>query len=106
MTTRNKDDSRKDQPTNQDISINSSPQMGGSRAESKLAGRAPDHPHSRQNMVNDVVNIEGEEEPEFENAGGGLPRQCANQQITEQKKVTPVRAENQPARDQNKRRAS
>ena len=68
------------QRQHQDSPGSGAPQTGGSRAESQLAGRAPDQPQSRQNIVNEAVNIEGEEEPEFQNAGGGLPRQRANQQ--------------------------
>src|SRR4051794_31540728 len=56
------------------------PQTGGSRSETKLSGRAPNQSRSRQTIVDEIVNVEGEEEPEFQNAGGGQPRQRANQQ--------------------------
>ncbi len=73
------------QRTQQDTSLSGTPQTGGSRAESQHAGRAPNQPQSRQNLVNEAVNIEGEEEPEFQNAGGGQPRQRANQQNVDQR---------------------
>jgi hypothetical protein len=56
------------------------PQTGGSRSETKLSGRAPNQSRSRQTIVDEIVNVEGEQEPEFQNAGGGQPRQRANQQ--------------------------
>ncbi|HEV7551416.1 MAG TPA: hypothetical protein VGP65_07035 [Candidatus Angelobacter sp.] len=68
------------QRTHQDTSISAMPQTGGSRAESKLAGRAPNQSKSQQTIINDIVNVEGEEEPELQNAGGGQPRVRANQQ--------------------------
>ena len=68
------------QRTHQDTSISGTPQAGGSRAESKLAGRAPNQSKSQQTIINDIVNVEGEEEPESQNAGGGQPRVRANQQ--------------------------
>jgi hypothetical protein len=68
------------QRTHQDTSISGMPQMGGSRAESKLAGRAPNQSKSQQTIINDIVNVEGEEEPESQNAGGGQSRVRANQQ--------------------------
>jgi hypothetical protein len=68
------------QRTHQDTSISGTPQMGGSRAESKLAGRAPNQSKSQQTIINDIVNVEGEEEPEAQNAGGGQSRVRANQQ--------------------------
>ena len=68
------------QRTHQDTSISGTPQAGGSRAESKLAGRAPNQSKSQQTIINDIVNVEGEEEPESQNAGGGQSRLRANQQ--------------------------
>src|SRR4051794_560114 len=68
------------QRTHQDTSISGTPQAGGSRAESKLAGRAPNESKSQQTIINDIVNVEGEEEPEAQNAGGGQSRVRANQQ--------------------------
>ena len=68
------------QRTHQDTSISAMPQTGGSRAESKLAGRAPNQSKSQQTIINDIVNVEGEEEPELQNAGGGQRRVRANQQ--------------------------
>jgi hypothetical protein len=55
-------------------------QMGGSRAESKQAGRVRNQSQSRQTMENNLVDVEGEEEPQFQNAGGGQARQRANRQ--------------------------
>ncbi len=55
-------------------------QMGSSRAESKQAGRVRHQSQSRQTMQNDLVDVEGEEEPQFQNAGGGQSRKRANQQ--------------------------
>jgi CBS domain-containing protein len=55
-------------------------QMGSSRAESKQAGRVRNQSQSRQTMQNELVDVEGEEEPEFQNAGGGQARQRANKQ--------------------------
>lgn len=57
-----------------------SAQMGGSRAESKQAGRVRNQSQSRQTMQNNLVDVEGEEEPQFQNAGGGQSRKRANQQ--------------------------
>lgn len=68
------------QRTHQDTSTRGMPQMGGSRAESKLAGRTPNQSKSQQTIANDMVNVEGEEEPESQNAGGGQSRVRANQQ--------------------------
>jgi hypothetical protein len=68
------------QRTHQDTSVSGTPQMGGSRAESKLAERAPNQSKSQQTISNDMVNVEGEEEPEAQNAGGGQSRVRANQQ--------------------------
>ena len=48
--------------------------------ETKLSGRTPDQSRSRQSMVDETVNVEGEKEPAFQNAGGGQPRHRANQQ--------------------------
>lgn len=55
-------------------------QSGGTRAESAQAGRTRNQSRSRQTIANDIVNAEGEEEPEFQNAGGGNARQRGNQQ--------------------------
>lgn len=68
------------QRTHQDTSISGTPQTGGSRAESKLAGRMPNQSKSQQTITNDMINVEGEEEPESQNAGGGQSRVRANQQ--------------------------
>lgn len=71
------------QRTHQDTSISGTPQAGGSRAESKLAGRMPNQSKSQQTIVNDLVNVEGEEEPDAQNAGGGQSRVRANQQTND-----------------------
>lgn len=55
-------------------------QSGGTRAESSLAGRTRNQSRSQQTIANEIVNAEGEEEPEFQNAGGGNARQRGNQQ--------------------------
>ena len=55
-------------------------QSGGARAESTLAGRIRNQSRSQQTIANEIVNAEGEEEPDFQNAGGGNARQRANQQ--------------------------
>jgi CBS domain-containing protein len=55
-------------------------QQGGTRAENALAGRSRNQSRSQQSIANDPVNNEGEEEPTFQNAGGGQARQRANQQ--------------------------
>ena len=55
-------------------------QRGGSRAESKLSGRTSNQSKSQQTIANDLVNVEGEEEPEYQNAGGGQARQRANRE--------------------------
>jgi CBS domain-containing protein len=55
-------------------------QTGGSRGESAQSGRVRNQSQSRQTIENEVVNLEGEGEPEFQNAGGGQARQRANQQ--------------------------
>ncbi len=66
---------------NQDTSIRrGTAQMGGTRGESKQAGRARNQSQSRQAVQNELVDVEGEEEPEFQNAGGGQARQRANKQ--------------------------
>ena len=57
-----------------------SPQQGGSRSENANAGRIRNQSKSQQSIANEVVNVEGEEEFELENAGGGNARQRANQQ--------------------------
>ncbi|HKT52597.1 MAG TPA: CBS domain-containing protein [Candidatus Angelobacter sp.] len=55
-------------------------QAGGRRAESANAGRVRNQSQSQQSIANDIVDVEGEEEPDFQNAGGGLARQRANRQ--------------------------
>lgn len=55
-------------------------QAGGTRAESANAGRVRNQSQSQQSLANDIVDVEGEEEPDFQNAGGGQARQRANQQ--------------------------
>ena len=70
------------QRTHQDTSNRGTPQAGGSRAESKVAARVPNQSKSQQTVINELVNLEGEEEPESQNAGGGQPRVRANQQST------------------------
>jgi predicted transcriptional regulator len=55
-------------------------QSGGTRAESAMAGRTRNQSRSQQTIANEIVNAEGEEEPEFQNAGGGNARQRGNQQ--------------------------
>src|SRR5947209_13256651 len=55
-------------------------QQGGTRAESANAGRIRNQSKSQQSVANDLVNVEGEEEFEFENAGGGNARQRANKE--------------------------
>jgi CBS domain-containing protein len=55
-------------------------QAGGTRAESATAGRVRNQSQSQQSIANDIVDVEGEEEPDFQNAGGGQARQRANQQ--------------------------
>ena len=57
-------------------------QMGSSRAESKQAGRVRNQSKSRQTMENEIVDVEGEQERQFQNAGGGQARRRANQQRT------------------------
>ena len=52
---------------------------GGSRAESANAGRVRNQSQSQQSIANDIVDVEGEEEPDFQNAGGGQARQRGNQ---------------------------
>jgi len=64
----------------QDTALRGNAQTGGNRAESRLAGRKGNASQSRQSLANDLVNREGEEESEFQNAGGGQSRQRANQQ--------------------------
>lgn len=54
--------------------------VGGTRAENANAGRARNQSRSQQTIANDIVDVEGEEEPEFQNAGGGNARQRGNQQ--------------------------
>jgi hypothetical protein len=89
MTRRNENKQEDDQSTRSRTSAGKSegeqiaederPQTGGSRGETKLSGRTPNQSRSQQTMVDETVNMEGEEEPEFQNAGGGQPRQRANQ---------------------------
>jgi CBS domain-containing protein len=55
-------------------------QMSSSRAESRQAGRVRNQSKSRQTIENEQVDVEGEEEPRFQNAGGGQARQRANKQ--------------------------
>ena len=55
-------------------------QQGGTRAENANAARTRNQSQSQQTIQNDLVDMEGEEEPEFQNAGGGQARQRANQQ--------------------------
>jgi hypothetical protein len=90
MKRRNKGNSKDDQSVRsrtaagksagQQVADEDRPQTGGSRGETKLSGRAPNQSRSRQTMVDETVNVEGEKEPQFQNAGGGQPRQQANQQ--------------------------
>src|SRR5438270_1931070 len=67
------------QSTHQDTSLRDM-QTGGTRSESGLSGRVRNASQSRQSLTDDLVNTEGEKEPEFQNAGGGQSRQRANQQ--------------------------
>jgi CBS domain-containing protein len=53
-------------------------QAGGTRAESAGASRVRNQSQSQQSIANDIVDVEGEEEPDFQNAGGQA-RQRANQ---------------------------
>jgi hypothetical protein len=53
---------------------------GGTRAENANAGRSRNQSQSQQTLANEIVDMEGEEEPELQNAGGGQARQRANQQ--------------------------
>ena len=53
---------------------------GGTRAENANASRVRNQSQSQQSIANDIVDVEGEEEPGFQNAGGGQSRQRANQQ--------------------------
>lgn len=53
---------------------------GGTRAENANAGRVRNQSQSQQSIANDIVDVEGEEEPEFQNAGAGQARQRGNQQ--------------------------
>jgi len=55
-------------------------QQGGSRAENANAGRIRNQSKSQQSVANDIVNVEGEEEFEFQNAGGGNSRQRATKE--------------------------
>jgi CBS domain-containing protein len=65
----------------QDTSIRrGTAQMGSSRAESKQAARNRNQSRSRQTAENELVDVEGERERRFQNAGGGQARTRANQQ--------------------------
>ncbi|HYX53097.1 MAG TPA: CBS domain-containing protein [Candidatus Limnocylindrales bacterium] len=56
-------------------------QTGGTRAENATGARSRNASQSQQSVDNDLVDLEGEEEPELANAGGGgQSRQRANQQ--------------------------
>ena len=55
-------------------------QEGGTRAENANAGRFRNQSRSQQSVADDLVNVEGEEEFEFQNAGGGNARQRANKE--------------------------
>jgi hypothetical protein len=55
-------------------------QMGGTRSESGQSGRKRNQSQSRQTVENELTDVEGEEEPQFQNAGGGQARQRANKQ--------------------------
>ena len=55
-------------------------QSGSNRAESVQAGRVRNQSQSRQTIENEIVDVEGEEEGRFQNAGGGNARRRANQQ--------------------------
>ena len=55
-------------------------QQGGTRAEIAHAGRIRNQSKSQQSVANDLVNVEGEEEFQYENAGGGNARQRANKE--------------------------
>jgi CBS domain-containing protein len=55
-------------------------QAGGTRAESAQAGRVRNQSQSQQSIANDIVDVEGEEEPDFQTVGGGQTRRRANQQ--------------------------
>jgi CBS domain-containing protein len=68
------------QSSHQDTSLRGTPQSGGTRGESGQSGRVRNASQSRQSVVDDLVNTEGEPEPEFQNAGGGQSRQRANKQ--------------------------
>jgi predicted transcriptional regulator len=54
-------------------------QAGGARSENANAARARNQSRGQQTILNEVVDMEGEKEPEFANAGGNA-RQRANQQ--------------------------
>ena len=55
-------------------------QQGGTRAENANAARFRNQSRSQQSVANDIVNVEGEDEFEFQNAGGGNARQRANKE--------------------------
>lgn len=55
-------------------------QAGGTRAENANTGRVRNQSKSQQSIANDIVDVKGEEEPDFQNAGGGQSRQRGNQQ--------------------------
>lgn len=55
-------------------------QQGGTRAENANAARFRNQSRSQQSVANDIVNVEGEDEFEFQNAGSGNARQRANKE--------------------------
>jgi len=80
MKSRKTDEKTKTKNSQSEVIASGTPQAGGSRAESKLTGRAPNQSKSQQTIINEIVNVEGEQEPEAQNAGGGQSRVRANQQ--------------------------
>lgn len=54
-------------------------QAGSTRAVSANAGRVRNQSKGQQSIANDIVDVEGEEEPDFQNAGSGQTRQRGNQ---------------------------
>lgn len=56
-------------------------QAGGTRAEHAVQARTRKS-QSQQSVDNDLADVEGEEEAEFSNAGGGQSRRRANQQTS------------------------
>ncbi len=53
---------------------------GGTHAENANAAGARNQSQSQKSIANEIVDVEGEEEPDFQNAGGAQARQHANQQ--------------------------